>query len=979
MKINDLAKELNVTGKSIIAFLKDEIDFPYTSVMKAIDDETVDLVKKNKSKLEGADAKKTSGKISDEDKKEAPKAEKKEEAKPVEKAPEKPAEKAPAQHKEEVKKEAKPAEAVKKTAPKKGIVIVGGPAKAPANNNRPLQNNGNMARPQAPHQLIKPTTPPSKTPTANISSYRNTQENKKTEERKEELKKEEIKKEEVVTKAPEVKTEEPKVSAPVQNTQSQDKPKVVVNNNARPQNDNRPRDNRDNRDNRDRGDFRRNDNRDNGQKKDFGDRNNNKFAGRNDRPQKTSFGGSGIPNKDNDRNQRPMGNGGMLKKKGKDTQDVIMVSNDKNRNDKRFKNKEKDKNRKDYRFEDEDFGGKNQKKPKAGAFIKPVKKEETKVEDEVKVITVPEVISIKDLADKMKIQSSEIIKKKFLQGVVYTANQELSYEEAEEIALEYDILCEKEVVKDVIEELLKEEDEIDANLTERAPVICVMGHVDHGKTSLLDAIRETHVTDREAGGITQHIGAYMVEKNGRKITFLDTPGHEAFTAMRMRGANATDIAILVVAADDGVMPQTIEAINHAKAANVPIIVAVNKVDKIGYDFDDPNRDMMSYPSINSLMNELAYEHDLLPESMGGTTVYVPISAKKRQGIQELLDIILLSADILELKADAKRKARGLVIEARLDKGRGPVSTVLVQKGTLKVGDFISAGEAHGKVRAMINDKGERIKEAPPSTPVEIQGLDKVPNAGEIFIAHESDKEAKNFADTFIAQNKLQKIAESKKKVSLEELYNQIQTGNLKTLNLIVKADVQGSVEAVKKELEDLSNEEVRVDVIHSGVGTINESDVVLASAGKAIIIGFNVRIDAGAKETAEREGVDVKFYDVIYRATNDVSDAIKGMLAPVYEEKIQGHVEVRAIYKSTNAGNIAGCYVLDGIITKDSSVRITRAGEQIFEGKLSSLKRFKDDVKEVKSGFECGIVFDGFGDMQEFDIVEAYTMVEVPR
>ena len=388
---------------------------------------------------------------------------------------------------------------------------------------------------------------------------------------------------------------------------------------------------------------------------------------------------------------------------------------------------------------------------------------------------------------------------------------------------------------------------------------------------------------------------------------------------------------------------------------------------------------MSYPSINSLMNELAYEHDLLPESMGGTTVYVPISAKKRQGIQELLDIILLSADILELKADAKRKARGLVIEARLDKGRGPVSTVLVQKGTLKVGDFISAGEAHGKVRAMINDKGDRIKEAPPSTPVEIQGLDKVPNAGEIFIAHESDKEAKNFADTFIAQNKLQKIAESKKKVSLEELYNQIQTGNLKTLNLIVKADVQGSVEAVKKELEDLSNEEVRVDVIHSGVGTINESDVVLASAGKAIIIGFNVRIDAGAKETAEREGVDVKFYDVIYRATNDVSDAIKGMLAPVYEEKVQGHVEVRAIYKSTNAGNIAGCYVLDGIITKDSSVRITRAGEQIFEGKLSSLKRFKDDVKEVKSGFECGIVFDGFGDMQEFDIVEAYTMVEVPR
>ncbi len=607
------------------------------------------------------------------------------------------------------------------------------------------------------------------------------------------------------------------------------------------------------------------------------------------------------------------------------------------------------------------------------------KAEEEAKKPKLPTITINELITVKELAEKMNLKVGDVLRKLMAMGTLATINQRLDTDTAILLANEFGFDAKLSSLYE--EENIKEDSAEDdkANLQPRSPIVTIMGHVDHGKTSLLDAIRHSNVIAGEAGGITQHIGAYRVKTSTGEITFLDTPGHEAFTAMRSRGAQATDIVILVVSAADGVMPQTIEAINHAKAANVPIVVAVNKVDKIGYDFDDPNKDMMSYPSINSLMNELAYEHDLLPESMGGTTVYVPISAKKRQGIQELLDIILLSADILELKADAKRKARGLVIEARLDKGRGPVSTVLVQKGTLKVGDFISAGEAHGKVRAMINDKGDRIKEAPPSTPVEIQGLDKVPNAGEIFIAHESDKEAKNFADTFIAQNKLQKIAESKKKVSLEELYNQIQTGNLKTLNLIVKADVQGSVEAVKKELEDLSNEEVRVDVIHSGVGTINESDVVLASAGKAIIIGFNVRIDAGAKETAEREGVDVKFYDVIYRATNDVSDAIKGMLAPVYEERITGHAEVRQIFKASKVGNIAGAFVKDGIIKKECKVRISREGEQIFEGDLASLKRFKDDVKEVKEGFECGLVFDGFDGIHEGDLVEAYEMVEVPR
>ena len=544
-------------------------------------------------------------------------------------------------------------------------------------------------------------------------------------------------------------------------------------------------------------------------------------------------------------------------------------------------------------------------------------------------------------------------------------NQEISYEDAENIAMEYDILCEKEVKVDVIEELLKEDEEDEADLVERPPVICVMGHVDHGKTSLLDAIRKTNVTDREAGGITQHIGAYTVNVGDRKITFLDTPGHEAFTAMRMRGANATDIAILVVAADDGVMPQTVEAINHAKAAGVEIIVAVNKIDKPSANID-------------RVKQELA-EYELIPEDWGGSTVFAPVSAKSGEGIDQLLDMILLTADIMELKANPKRKARGLVIEAELDKGRGPVATVLVQKGTLHVGDFISAGVAHGKVRAMIDDKGRRVKEAGPSTPVEILGLSDVPSAGEVFLAHDNDKTAKAYAETYLAQNKEKMLEETKGRMSLDDLFSQIQEGNLKELNLIVKADVQGSVEAVKQSLMKLSNEEVVVKCIHGGVGAINESDVSLASASNAIIIGFNVRPDATAKATAEREGVDVRLYKVIYQAIEDIEAAMKGMLDPVYEEKVIGHAEVRQIFKASAIGNIAGSYVLDGVFQRGCKVRITREGEQIFEGNLASLKRFKDDVKEVKAGYECGLVFEGFDKMQELDIVEAYIMVEVPR
>lgn len=581
------------------------------------------------------------------------------------------------------------------------------------------------------------------------------------------------------------------------------------------------------------------------------------------------------------------------------------------------------------------------------------------------MIVLPESITIKELAEKMKLQPAAIIKKLFLEGKIVTVNQEISYEDAENIAMEYDILCEKEVKVDVIEELLKEDEEDEADLVERPPVICVMGHVDHGKTSLLDAIRKTNVTDREAGGITQHIGAYTVNVGGRKITFLDTPGHEAFTAMRMRGANATDIAILVVAADDGVMPQTVEAINHAKAAGVEIIVAVNKIDKPSANID-------------RVKQELA-EYELIPEDWGGSTVFAPVSAKSGEGIDQLLDMILLTADIMELKANPKRKARGLVIEAELDKGRGPVATVLVQKGTLHVGDFISAGVAHGKVRAMIDDKGRRVKEAGPSTPVEILGLSDVPSAGEVFLAHDNDKTAKAYAETYLAQNKEKMLEETKGRMSLDDLFSQIQEGNLKELNLIVKADVQGSVEAVKQSLMKLSNEEVVVKCIHGGVGAINESDVSLASASNAIIIGFNVRPDATAKATAEREGVDVRLYKVIYQAIEDIEAAMKGMLDPVYEEKVIGHAEVRQIFKASAIGNIAGSYVLDGVFQRGCKVRITREGEQIFEGNLASLKRFKDDVKEVKAGYECGLVFEGFDKMQELDIVEAYIMVEVPR
>ena len=612
---------------------------------------------------------------------------------------------------------------------------------------------------------------------------------------------------------------------------------------------------------------------------------------------------------------------------------------------------------------------KNHKKKdpdRRGAFIKPepvVKPAEP--EDGIRTITLPEKMTIKELSDTMKVQASTVIKKLFLRGQVVTLNHEITFEEAEEIALEYNCIAEQEEKVDLIAEILKEDEEDEALMKQRPPVVCVMGHVDHGKTSLLDAIRETHVTSREAGGITQHIGAYVTEINGNKITFLDTPGHEAFTSMRMRGAQSTDIAILVVAADDGVMPQTVEAISHAKAAGVEIIVAVNKIDKPSANIERVKQELV--------------EHGLVAEDWGGDTVFVPVSAHTKEGIENLLEMIILTAEVLELKANPNRKARGVVIEAQLDKGRGPVATVLVQKGTLHVGDNIAVGSAYGKIRAMMDDKGQRVKEAKPSTPVEILGLHDVPDAGEIFMATENDKEARNIAETYIEQGREKLLDDTKAKLTLDGLFSQIQAGNIKELNLIVKADVQGSVEAVKQSLLKLSNEEVAVRIIHGAVGAINESDVSLASASNAIIIGFNVRPDNTAKEISEREKVDVRLYKVIYNAIEDIEAAMKGMLDPEYEEKVLGHLEVRQTFKASGIGIIAGSYVLDGKIIRGCKTRVTRDGELLFDGELASLKRFKDDVKEVATGYECGLVFEGFNDIKVEDRVEAYTMVEVPR
>ena len=740
----------------------------------------------------------------------------------------------------------------------------------------------------------------------------------------------------------------------------------------RQQNNNRPND-RNDRNNRPNGERNDRGNRPSGDRNDRGNRPNGE---RNDRGNRNGFGGNRPSGDRNDRNNRggdrnDRNNRGRLDKEiNRFNKESAAAAPDDVRG-KESRSNDRRNNNNNRRQEHDKLGGKRQENyvnlEKHGGKKKPQQQPQKPKEDEdvIKTITLPEKMTIRELADHMKVQPSVIVKKLFMKGQMVTVNQEVDFDAAEEIALEFNYICEPEEKVDVIAELLKEDEENPEDMVARPPVVCVMGHVDHGKTSLLDAIRSTRVTDREAGGITQHIGASVVSINGQNITFLDTPGHEAFTAMRMRGANSTDIAILVVAADDGVMPQTVEAINHAKAAGVEIIVAVNKIDK---------------PSANieKVKQELS-EYELIPEDWGGSTIFCPVSAHTKEGIDNLLEMILLTAEVLELKANPNRNARGLVIEAQLDKGRGAVATVLVQKGTLHVGDSIACGSSYGKVRAMIDDKGARVKKAIPSTPVEILGLNSVPAAGETFVVCDSDKEAKAFADTYISEEKNRLIEDTKAKMSLDDLFSQIQSGNMKELDLIVKADVQGSVEAVKQSLVKLSNEEVVVKVIHGGVGAINESDVILASASNAIIIGFNVRPDPVAKVTADNEGVDIRLYKVIYNAIEDVEAAMKGMLDPVFEEKVIGHAEIRQIFKASGVGNIAGSYVLDGVMERGCKVRISREGEQIFEGDLASLKRFKDDVKEVKTGYECGLVFEGFNDIQEFDQVEAYKMVEVPR
>ena len=652
-----------------------------------------------------------------------------------------------------------------------------------------------------------------------------------------------------------------------------------------------------NRDNN--GGYRNNDRNNNGG---YGNRDNNGGYRNNDRNNNGGFrndrngqSGNGGFRKDNDQNRGGF-NGGQ--RRNNDRRDSapkeefdFSAKPDSRRHDSRIDSKKNDRKRDNEAKENLKFANSRfDKKP----MTKPEKKE--KEEETIKQLVLPDTLTIKELADKMKVAPAALVKKLFLQGKVVTINEEIDYDAAEEIALEFNCICEHEEKVDVIAELLKEDEEPEDKLVPRPPVVCVMGHVDHGKTSLLDAIRETHVTAKESGGITQKIGAYQVNVNGNLITFLDTPGHEAFTAMRMRGAQATDIAILVVAADDGVMPQTIEAINHAKAAGVEIIVAVNKIDK-------PNA------NIEKVKQELT-EYGLIAEDWGGSTTFVPVSAHTKQGIDELLDMILLTAEVNELKANPDRKARGIVIEAELDKGRGPVASILVQKGTLHVGDAVSAGSCYGKIRAMIDDKGNRVKVAGPSTPVEILGLNDVPNAGEIIMAADSEKEARSTAETFISEGRKKLLDDTKHKVSLDALFEQIQAGNMKELNIIIKADVQGSVEAVKSSLVRLSNDEVVVKVIHGGVGNVNESDVVLASASNAIIIAFNVKPDNQARIVAEREKVDLRLYSVIYNAIEDVEAALKGMLEPIYEEKIIGHARIMQIFKFVFSALLSCCLYL---------------------------------------------------------------------
>ena len=749
----------------------------------------------------------------------------------------------------------------------------------------------------------------------------------------------------------EEKKAEEKPAAPAE-AKKAEQPKNNNNNNGNNNNSNR---NQKNNQNNNRNQFVKNDQpKKNGQNGQNGNNQQNRNDNRNDNRANGS-------NQRNDGQQKNNGsnasvNNGNNKNKNKNNNNNNGFNNNRNNNNKNNKNNNNNNN--NNKNNGKNKNNKQNQAPKPEPVAAPE-------EDEIRTMEIPETLTVKELAEKIGKSGAEIVKCLMKKGIMAAINQTVDFDTAVSVGEEYNVIFEPEVEKDIFEEAFKQEEEDESVLEPRPPVVVVMGHVDHGKTSLLDAIRHSHVTSREAGGITQHIGAYTVEINGSPITFLDTPGHEAFTAMRLRGAMITDIAVLVVAADDGVMPQTIEAINHAKAAGVEVIVAINKIDKPSANPDRVKQELVEY--------------GLVAEDWGGETICVPVSAQTKEGIDTLLEMIILTAEMKELKANPNKPARGAIIEAQLDKGRGPVATVLVQEGTLNVGDPIVAGAAYGKIRAMMDDKGRRVKKAGPSKPVEILGLSEVPAAGETFYVAANEKQARQLAESVIAKSRKDMLKDTPQKVSLDDLFNQIQSGNVKELNIVVKADVQGSVEAVKQSLEKLSNDEVRIRIIHGGVGAITESDVMLATASNAIIIGFNVRPEPSAKAFADEEKVDVRLYRVIYNAIEDITAAMKGMLDPVYEEKVIGHAEVRQLFKASGVGVIAGSYVLDGKFQRNAQARILRDNIVVYEGEIETLKRFKDDVKEVNTGYECGLVFKKFNDIKEGDIVEAFIMVEVPR
>ena len=975
IKIHEIAKEVGLTSKEIIKIAND-LGIGVTSHSNAVDDGQAEQIRQKVGNGSTSDAKKASSDNAGEKTETAAKAKKaSSDSDKKENANNRSDQKAQAASK---KKQAEAPVIIRRE------VIFSEEENKPQNGNKSQSSNkrdvGFVERTNKNDYNIvyrnKQTKPLTVSELFGLKPKETKTEEVQPKEEKQEKKAEENKAETV--KQP----EEPKVEEKVQNTEQPAKESKTQNKNV---------DNKNNFKNNKNNNFRNNNERNqNGRNNQFGNRNN---QGNNRNNQGGRFNNNRRPldEKGIDKNiKNIMSNEVAEKEVQRDYSKAI----DKQKNNNRFEdknNKKANKPRRNSQFEQFDSGKlkdlkqvdrlSNMFSEQDGGMYdyydlttargKKNKKKSPKVTEErkqkifeLKEITIPENVTVKDLAQEMKKTTAEVIKKLFALGIMATINNSLDFDTAYLVASEFGITANKKVEVKEEDILFDDTEDSPDELKPRPPVVVVMGHVDHGKTSLLDAIRSTNVIEGEAGGITQHIGAYMVNINGREITFLDTPGHEAFTSMRARGAQITDIAILVVAADDGVMPQTIEAINHAKAAEIPIIVAVNKIDLPGANVDKIKQELMEY--------------ELVPEEWGGDTIFVPISAKKQINIENLLEMVLLVADVKELKANPNKQAKGTVIEARLDKAKGPIASMLVQRGTLDVGDTIVMGTSIGRIRAMKNDKGQKIKKAGPSTPVEIMGLTNVPQAGDTFYEVKDEKMAKHLIERRKRQEREQELAEQSK-VTLSNLFEKMESENLKQLDIIVKADVQGTAQALKQSLEKLSNEEVRVKVIHSAVGAVTESDVQLAKAAKAIIIAFNVRPGVTAKDMAEKDSVEIKQYSVIYNAIEDVEAAMKGMLAPIYEEKVIGNVEVRQTFRVSSIGTIAGGYVLDGKVERNAGVRVIRDNVVIHDGKLASLKRFKDDVKEVTKGFECGMQIEKYNDLKEGDIIEVYVMEEVKR